>query len=62
MLINIARKSLIMIEPFIAVTFLYLSNTDIFLMRVFKSTLIKVTTEDIPIYATYLKTVYPKSK
>lgn len=51
-LINKARKSLIIIDEFIAVTLLYLSNFDIFQRKDFNIELIKVITVEIPITAT----------
>ena len=56
MLMKMAKNSLIMILPFIAVIFLYLSNFDVIQRTVFKTVFMKDTTTEIPIYATYLKT------
>jgi len=49
MLMKIARKSFIIIDPFIAVIFLYLSKTDIFQSKSLRSTLMNDTITEIPI-------------
>lgn len=58
MLAKRAKKSLSMIEEFMAVRFLYLSNQDIFLIKILRTELMKEITVEMLITATYLRIEY----
>jgi len=49
-----AKKSLSMMEEFMAVRFLYRSNQDIFLIKIFRTELMNEITVEILMTATYL--------